>query len=954
MRRVFVWLFLCLATSPGGTLADTLDTHEVVLDSSGKLLSWVTPADEAYDRVMFLSWDLLKNRIPVDPNNGLEVTYTHSEYDPSSLAGSGWPNNPAGKNAMLADSAAMYYAYSGDRAVVDLVVGLLDHQLAHGTTPPSYAWANVPWSTAQAGSASYGNDGVVEGVGVLEPDKVGELGFHGYLRFYELTGDARYRDAAIACGDALALHVRDGNATQSPWPFRVVAQSGAVREEYCADVIAPIRLFDELIRLNLGDVAAYQVARQKAWAWLMAFPMQNNVWANYFEDVGVQGDLSNVNQYNPGQTARYLLEHPEADPDGLAKATGLVAWIESTFGGSGNGEDGVQYGARTISEQVVYGFKMASHTSRFAAINALLAEATGGQAFKEKAFRSLNWSTYMCRANGVVIEGPSEFANNPQCWFTDGHGDYIRHFMLAIGAVPEWAPAGENHLLRSTSVVRSITYGPTGIDYETFDSTATEVLRLSSAPLNVLAGGQPLPQRMDLTQPGWTFDGFSGVLRLRHDSSTQIQVLYDNSNQPPSVSITSPASGAIFAYPATVTVDASATDTDGSVAGVEFYSGFTKIGEDATVPYSVTLTDLSPGRYELTATALDNGGARTTSAPVDITVNSPTGGNIIGSTSEGTTTDYLWDGGPFINACRFPAPSDLTLNALFAKVEGIPGKYKCAIYSDNNGNPDRLLRETAEVSNPVSGWQTFPLAAPVAVTSGSSYWLAIWSDDPGARVYAQNGGTIRWGRYDYGAWPDPIDASGSSDYTYSIYAVGAPSSNYQCDASPAIVCHVTDAPGASLLRLQNGSPDDRDRLIWKWLKGDAMPQADLGNPATTTDYALCLYDQAGLLAQAVVPHGGVCNGRPCWDERATGWKYRDGALTADGVAQIAARSNLAPGRAKIIVKARGVPLDMPDLPIPAANLPLTVQLHASNGQCWSTTFATPRRNDNERFQAKDQ
>ncbi|MCX6867413.1 MAG: FAD-dependent oxidoreductase [Verrucomicrobia bacterium] len=111
---------------------------------------------------------------------------------------------------------------------------------------------------------------------ILEPDKIGELGFHGYLRFYQITGITKYRDAAIACADALALRCRVGNVNQSPWPFRANAQTGALGstpEDYGASVAGPLQLFDELIRLNLGDVAAYQTARARVWTWLMTYPM---------------------------------------------------------------------------------------------------------------------------------------------------------------------------------------------------------------------------------------------------------------------------------------------------------------------------------------------------------------------------------------------------------------------------------------------------------------------------------------------------------------------------------------------------------------------------------------------------------------------------------------------------------------------------------------------------------
>jgi len=82
--------------------AATLDTHTVVLDGQGKLIPWTANPADGYDRVMRLSWDLLLNRIPLDPANGLPVTYTHCEYTPGDLSGTGWPNNPGSKNAMLA------------------------------------------------------------------------------------------------------------------------------------------------------------------------------------------------------------------------------------------------------------------------------------------------------------------------------------------------------------------------------------------------------------------------------------------------------------------------------------------------------------------------------------------------------------------------------------------------------------------------------------------------------------------------------------------------------------------------------------------------------------------------------------------------------------------------------------------------------------------------------------
>ena len=126
----------------------------------------------------------------------------------------------------------------------------------------------------------------------------------------------------------------------------------------------------------------------------------------------------------------------------------------------------------------------------------------------------------MARANGIVIDGPT--VNNQ--WFTDGYGDYIRHFMTGLHAIPEWAPAGETHITGSSSVVKSVSYGPAGVDYITADDASTEVLRIAFVPSSVLADGQPLTQRSDLAQPGWTFDPTTNVLRVRHDNGTHIQI----------------------------------------------------------------------------------------------------------------------------------------------------------------------------------------------------------------------------------------------------------------------------------------------------------------------------------------------------------------------------------------------------------------------------------------------
>ncbi|SKA14751.1 chitinase [Chitinophaga eiseniae] len=95
-------------------------------------------------------------------------------------------------------------------------------------------------------------------------------------------------------------------------------------------------------------------------------------------------------------------------------------------------------------------------------------------------------------------------------------------------------------------------------------------------------------------------------------------------NKPPVVNITSPANNATFTAPATVNIQAAASDSDGVIKRVVFYQGSTQLGVDSVAPYTWTWSNVAAGTYSLTARATDNGGATTTSSAVSITVS---GGN---------------------------------------------------------------------------------------------------------------------------------------------------------------------------------------------------------------------------------------------------------------------------------------------------------------------------------------
>jgi hypothetical protein len=519
MKRPTVIIVLSLLAATSGIPAEKLLWHEARLDEQGKLLSWCA-ADSPYDRVVRLAWDVFK-KIPVQPN-GFKTYFTYPVFygpnDPhhALFSGRAWTHNPASLFAMLTDTALLFHAYSGDPEVMPLVRAILDHHMARGSTKAADAWPLVPFASSDAADPDYRgatdanytqSDGFLgrgDGVGFIEPDKVGELGL-AYLRFHEFSLETRYLDAARHCADALARHVREGDASHSPWPFRVDARGGTeIREDYTSNAVGPIRLLDEMIRTEAGDTAAYRKARDSAWRWLLKYPIENGVWSQYFEDIYIYPDYrTNINQYCPLETARYLLENPDRDPEWRSHVQRLMGWVREHFAidsttMAGLPEKGVQWGAEVLSEQVNDMDKMASHTARYASILALWHERTGDLEAREEAFRSFNWATYACREDGLVKTSLDEGTGY---WFSDGYGDYMRHFLRGMASVPEWAPPREDHLLESTSVIRSIKYREDTIEYRTFHPAGIELLKLRARPKGVLLEARAIPLREDLAGP---------------------------------------------------------------------------------------------------------------------------------------------------------------------------------------------------------------------------------------------------------------------------------------------------------------------------------------------------------------------------------------------------------------------------------------------------------------------
>jgi hypothetical protein len=546
LRSIFcLSLLLCLVL-PASLASDEIYVnaqvpwHPAVLDAQGRLLAWYQPERNlGYDKVLHLGWDFIEHKVPRDTrhNTGLKIFLINSVFSGKTLQGTNWQHNPAMVFASFVDSLVGWYPYSGDQEAVAVVREMLDHQLAHGTTPAGWEWPGVPFATNCDDDADYGHciqDMPREFYGGIETDKVGELGT-GYALFYKLTGDRKYLDAAIRCAASLARHVRTGDAQHTPWAFRVDARTGVTLalEEYGGDVAGSLRLFEELIHLKAGDVDAYRKVRETAWRWMVDHPLNRespawNKWSGYFEDVPRHPD--DVNQLTPMAAAYYILarkDPAEVDPQWMSHVGRLLDWVKFRFG------RGPFFGAQAIDEQstpdATFGCcsraGQGDHTARWAAINAMYFEKTHDGQAREDAFRGLNYGTYFAADDGKIACCGLDY--NDSYWFSDGYSDYMRHFQWAMGAIPEFAPADQDHILRSTSVVQTVRYSDRSVQYRTFDGEATEVLRLTFQPSTITVGGAAIPEDRGGKPESYTVRSLPGggwAVQIRHVNSGEVSI----------------------------------------------------------------------------------------------------------------------------------------------------------------------------------------------------------------------------------------------------------------------------------------------------------------------------------------------------------------------------------------------------------------------------------------------
>jgi hypothetical protein len=212
----------------------------------------------------------------------------------------------------------------------------------------------------------------------------------------------------------------------------------------------------------------------------------------------------------------------------------------------------------------------------------------------------------------------------------------------------------------------------------------------------------------------------------------------------PSVTLTSPVNDTLLKVGSTLTLSATASDSDDTVASVKFYKGTTLIYSDLAAPFTYIWKSIPAGVYSVKAIVTDNNGGKDTSDMVTVTVRnkipkvaltSPVNGSSykVGSTviltaaasdSDGTITSVKFYKGTTLLYTDLAAPYTYSWKYSVAGVYNLK-----AIVTDNNNGKDtsEIVSVTfnknnppvVSITSPVNG-SNLRIGSTVAVTAAAS------------------------------------------------------------------------------------------------------------------------------------------------------------------------------------------------------------------------------------------
>lgn len=524
MKKNYFIILLFMVCINASAQTEKLSYHDLKTDAQGNILPWYSDEPgKAWSHVIQLVWNFW-DTMRTDMN-GIPYYMNHQVWKPGIDDQRGIGGD---QFSMALSSWRLLYAYTGNERIIEDMKFIADYYLSHGFSGSNAKWANAPYPyNTLVYSGMYDGD-MILGKNYLQPDKAGSFGIE-LLHLYKMVNKGRrhnvtdynYLSAAIKIANTLAIHTKVGDKNNSPMPFKVNAITGKTGNllnnnlsgrgtelsSYTSNWGGTLELFLELQKMNLGKTGLYKHAFDKIINWMKKYPLANNKWGPFFEDIPGWSDT----QINAITFAQFMMNHPDYFPNWKTKVRNIFDWVYKNLGNN----KWKNYGVTVVNEQTAYHQPGNSHTSREASAELQYMALTGDKFHYDNAIRQLNWATYMVDSDGKNLYP------NDDIWLTDGYGDYVRHFLRAMAAMPQLAPSDENHLLSSSSIVQNINYG-TVIDYEVYDNKGTEIFRLKQKPANVLFNDKPAANGESYT---WKALKKGGILTINRTKSGKVKII---------------------------------------------------------------------------------------------------------------------------------------------------------------------------------------------------------------------------------------------------------------------------------------------------------------------------------------------------------------------------------------------------------------------------------------------
>ena len=433
--------------------------------------------------------------------------FTSAHVNPDGTRSKRKVSFPARQHAYFMFTFLRYYAYTGEPEWLWRARDLADWNLAH-STPKDAVYAEVPYSTFFDGKPGGSRD-----EDAIEPDKSAFLGC-GYIAVHEATGDHKYLDAAATVARTLAKHQREDGS----WPFRVVPETGAIRQDFGGAPVFFVEFFEALLRHQ--DRSEWRRAHDHALQLMLERNIGKNLWGTYHEDIALKSDA-------------YLSAEPVSFTAGhlFRKATERSAYLEMGRKLIRTMEDRLVYTnghaaapAPAVSEQAGFEHLMPGHTARYCRVIADLYAVTGDEQIKRRALSGLNAVTYMQSPPGLFrtffasVNPKADTRNRPD-WYSQ-HLYTVCHTLEAMAVLPELAPKGKDHLLGSEMFVGEVRYATGLVNFQTIAPSRT-VLRLGFTPQVVENNQRELPslgQHPSDKRTGWFFNPATRLLTIQHDA----------------------------------------------------------------------------------------------------------------------------------------------------------------------------------------------------------------------------------------------------------------------------------------------------------------------------------------------------------------------------------------------------------------------------------------------------